>query len=205
MSYEQTLIDLMRHGEPVGGRLFRGSIDDPLTEQGWQQMRGSVGDYGAWQKIYSSPLQRCRAFAEQLSESRKRPLEVIDNIKEISFGEWEGLSPDQVMQRFPGLLEAYWQDPTAVAPPGGEHLQAFRERTLECWNGFLNAHRGGHVLVVTHGGSIRTILNHILQMPLTALWRIEVPYANVSRIRITHYGDGSMTQNLVSHTPAIMD
>ena len=50
-----TVIDLLRHGEPLGGRRYRGQRDDPLSEQGWRQMRASVGGYREWQAVVSSP------------------------------------------------------------------------------------------------------------------------------------------------------
>ena len=59
--HEETLIDLLRHGEPEGGRAYRGhSIDDPLSETGWQQMWAAVGYHKPWEQIVSSPLQRCQ-------------------------------------------------------------------------------------------------------------------------------------------------
>ncbi|MEW6253578.1 MAG: histidine phosphatase family protein, partial [Planctomycetota bacterium] len=62
-----TLIDLMRHGEPVGGRRYRGQVDDPLSEKGWAQMRAAVGEAAPWHHVVSSPLLRCREFAETLA------------------------------------------------------------------------------------------------------------------------------------------
>ena len=63
------VIDLIRHGTPVGGSKYRGhAIDDPLTEQGWQQMYAAIGNYNYWDRIISSPMHRCLDFAEQLSE-----------------------------------------------------------------------------------------------------------------------------------------
>jgi len=67
----QTQIDLLRHGEPVGGRRYRGQTDDPLSEKGWQQMRAAVLDVQGWDVIYSSPLRRCAEFAQELSRRRR--------------------------------------------------------------------------------------------------------------------------------------
>ena len=62
---KETLIDFIRHGEPEGGRRYRGNaVDDALSEKGWQQMWGAVGDRPPWQQIISSPMRRCSAFAE---------------------------------------------------------------------------------------------------------------------------------------------
>ena len=58
-----TLIDIIRHGEPVGGKRYRGQIDDPLSEKGWQQMRDAVAGHNPWDVIISSPLARCNRGA----------------------------------------------------------------------------------------------------------------------------------------------
>lgn len=59
----KTTIDLIRHGEPVGGHRYRGhAIDDPLTERGWSQMWDGVGSCNTWDHIITSPLQHCRGI-----------------------------------------------------------------------------------------------------------------------------------------------
>ena len=63
-----TTIDLIRHGEPVGGRKYRGQIDDPLSDKGWAQMREAVGDHRPWDVIISSSLSRCLDFARELGQ-----------------------------------------------------------------------------------------------------------------------------------------
>ena len=73
----ETIIDLMRHGEPVGGRKYRGQMDDPLSEKGWAQMRAKLTDRAPWQRVISSPLSRCRAFAEALSTEYRLPLHAM--------------------------------------------------------------------------------------------------------------------------------
>ena len=85
------IIDLIRHGSPIGGKMYRGhSIDHPLSEQGWQQMRDSIGDYDQWDQIISSPMIRCSDFAQEVSHNHNIPLQIIDNLKEVGFGAWEG-------------------------------------------------------------------------------------------------------------------
>jgi alpha-ribazole phosphatase/probable phosphoglycerate mutase len=93
-----TTLDLMRHGEPVGGRRYRGQIDDPLSEKGWAQMHAAVGDAAPWTRIVSSPLLRCRAFAETLSDRHGLPLALDDRLKEVGFGDWEGKSAAEIEQ-----------------------------------------------------------------------------------------------------------
>lgn len=202
-TYKETTIDLMRHGEPIGGRLLRGSQDDPLTEEGWGQMHASVGDHRPWDAIISSPLKRCAEFASQLADNRNMPYTEVAKFQEIGFGQWEGMSPEQIIEAYPGELEAYWRDPTQFSPPQGETLDAFIQRVSDGWQQLLSDYQGQHVLLVCHGGVIRAVINQILQMPLHALWRVEVPYANVSRIRVTDFDDYPATSNLVFHQPKL--
>ena len=72
----RTVIDLLRHGEPVGGRRYRGQQDDPLSDTGWAQMRTSCAEQ-SWDAVVSSPLQRCARFAEELVAGAETPL-VVD-------------------------------------------------------------------------------------------------------------------------------
>jgi len=212
--YKECVIELMRHGEPEGGRMFRGSMDDPLSETGWQQMRDawarlnptesatmSRGKESAlsWKKIVSSPLIRCSAFAEEAARVSGLPLEIEPAFSEMSFGEWEGMAPDDVVREFPGKLEAFWRDSVTHGAPGGESMMHFQKRIVAAWRLLKSKNLDDSLLLVCHGGTIRMILAHVLDMPLTSLWRIAVPFANLSRIKIVRYADGSETQMLVSH------
>jgi len=106
-----TVIDLIRHGEPEGGQMFRGSKDDPLSNLGWQQMKAAIADDDHWDAIVSSPMQRCRRFAQQLAEEHKIPLHIEEDLREIGFGEWEGLTAEQIQKRYGDHLNHFWQDP----------------------------------------------------------------------------------------------
>jgi len=60
-------LDLLRHGQPEGGNVFRGRTDHPLTEEGWQQMYQSC-ENRQWDVIITSPLSRCQEFAHKLAD-----------------------------------------------------------------------------------------------------------------------------------------
>ena len=65
----EIIIDLIRHGEPIGGKKYRGQTDDALSEVGWQQMAEMQMLFGeqSWQKVVSSDLKRCFNFASQVA------------------------------------------------------------------------------------------------------------------------------------------
>lgn len=179
-----TTIDLIRHGEPVGGRKYRGQTDDPLSEKGWAQMWKAVGDYAQWQRIITSPLSRCQAFAEALAEKRGIPVSVEARFKEVTFGAWEGQTSAQLTARHPDLLFDFRCDPIAHRPAGAELLADFHARVTAGWQAMLDVHSGEHLLVVCHAGVIRMLLSGVLGMPAHNAYRIQVGSAAVSRIEV---------------------
>lgn len=182
-----TTIDLLRHGEPEGGEMFRGHTDLPLTELGWQQMHDAlIGDIVPWQRIVSSPLQRCCDFAHKIAGAHSLPHYVDDQLREISFGDWDGKSFEQVRRQDKTALKQYWQDVVTNTPPNGEALLAFNARVINCWQQLLDRHVGEHLLLVTHGGVIRILLAAVLDMPLKSITRLNVPYACLSRVQVYH-------------------
>lgn len=181
--HSTTVVDLIRHGEPLGGRRYRGRLDDPLSDTGWAQMRGAVGDRCPWQAIVSSPLSRCQAFAEELSARHILPLEVDERLMEIGFGCWEGRTAADVEREQPGALMRFYADPIAHPPAGGEALVDFHRRVGAAWEELLQRYAGQHVLVVGHAGVIRVCLALTLGFPLSGLFRIKVDNAGVTRIQ----------------------
>lgn len=188
MSTQETLIDLIRHGEPEGGRRFRGETDDPLSEIGWQQMQAAVEGGEGWQAIATSPLRRCAEFADSLGERLGIPVERVPGLKEMAFGAWEARTAPDILAEGPGDLAGFWEDPESARIPEGESLPAFRERVVAYWQELVARHDGHHLLVVAHGGVVRVLLTHVLGMPLAHLFRLEVAYADRSRIRVDAHG-----------------
>ncbi len=178
----ECLIDFIRHGEPQGGRRFRGhNIDDPLSEKGWGQLWAAVGDQAPWQQIISSPLLRCRAFAEQLSQRHQIPLKIEQDFREVGFGCWEGLSPDEVAERFADAYHAFYLDPLHQRPAGAEGLEAFSTRVAAALQRTLQHADGEHLLVVAHAGVIRAVLGQVLQAPAQTWYRCRIDTAGISR------------------------
>ena len=189
MSFPSYYIDLLRHGQPEGGDRFRGMQDDPLNDNGWQQMRASVAGMAPWEVVVTSPLRRCAEFAAELAERHGLPLETEPRLAEMAFGEWEGKSYDELKASNPAAVQAFFANPVHNIPPGGEPLQDFCERVNAAWDALVERHQGRHLLVVCHGAVMRVIYRRILNTPLDALFRIEVPYACLTRIRRHPEGD----------------
>jgi len=191
-----TLVDLLRHGEPVGGKKYRGQLDDPLSELGWQEMREAVGSDCPWDVIVTSPLARCAAFARELSSSHGRPLVLEPRLKEIGFGAWEGRTAAELLSEDPERLTRFWSDPVRHRPPGAEPLPAFRDRVVLAWDEIISRHSGKRVLVVCHAGVIRMLVRHVLDMPLERLFRLHVPSASLSRVIVERNGTGVLPRLL---------
>ena len=189
----ETVVDLIRLGEPAGGRMIRGNgCDHPLSETGWAQMRAAVtpaaGAASPWQQVVSSPMARCRAFAVELSSRLGLPLAIEPELREIGMGAWEGLRLAEVAAREPNAFQAFRADPVAHRPPGGEQLVDFRERIARAYERQLAHWPGRHLLIVCHAGVSRAVLGHVLGADAAAWYRIAIDYAGVSRIRHGRYG-----------------
>ncbi len=184
-----TLIDIIRHGEPEGGQRFRGNgCDDPLSAKGWEQMRHAVGEAAPWQRIISSPLRRCAAFARELAERHQLPLSIDERFKEVGFGVWEGQSPQQLIARDRQAYEAFYDDPVHQRPTGAEPLEAFSARIRAALVDTAATYGGQHLLLVAHAGVIRATVGDILAAPPERWYRISVDNAHFCRIRYDRRG-----------------
>lgn len=193
-----TTIDLLRHGEVDGDAVYRGSTDDPLTDIGWQQMVAALTDKNNWDMVISSPLQRCREFAELVAEEDDINLEIDKSFQEIDFGQWEGLSPDKILKEDADKLKSWWQSPTRVTPPDGEDFHDFQARILKSLKQIIESNKGGNILLITHAGVIRVILMYALGMQEDNLFRLNVDNASFSQILIYHDKQGD-SWSLISH------
>ncbi len=182
----ETQIDIIRHGEPEGGRRYRGhSVDDPLSKTGWKQMWDAVPEKPPWEHIITSPLSRCQKFAEALADSMGINYSVVDNLKEIGFGSWEGRSPDDIKAHEGDALERFLKDPVNNRPEGAEPLDEFAERVWAEYETIAAEYRGQHVLVIAHAGVIRAITSKILGMALDDVYsRLKIEYAAIASTRI---------------------
>ncbi|MCB1802436.1 MAG: histidine phosphatase family protein [Gammaproteobacteria bacterium] len=190
----RTLIDYLRHGQPEGGQCYRGSgVDDALSERGWQQMQAAAAAVDGWQRVISSPLQRCRAFAESLADERGLPLSVVDDLREVGFGSWEGVTREQLKRERAAEYRAFYDDPVNNRPAGAEPLEALAARVGKVFDGLARQYAGEHVLVVAHAGVIRATLGHVTRMPPVNWYRVQVDNAALSRFRV----DGARAQLIV--------
>lgn len=180
-----TRIDLIRHGEPEGGEVFRGRINPRLTDQGrWQFEQRVARAQGQWQRIISSPLDRCRESAEALADQLKLPLTVDERWIEIDFGEWENRPVSEVLRHHADDARRLWDDPLNFCAPGGEPVPVLQQRVLDGWQSLLAQYEGERLLVVSHGGVMRVLAQHLIQLAPAGMNRLAIPYAGLLRFRV---------------------
>jgi probable phosphoglycerate mutase len=186
---QDTIVDLIRHGEPVGGRIIRGSgCDHPLSPVGWSQMRAAVAGVVRWDQIISSPLARCRGFALYLASTRGLPMAVEPELREVGMGAWEGRRPVEIARDEPDGFRAFLRDPQRNRPPGGESLESLRRRIGSAYDRQVAGHPGRRLLIVCHAGVIRAVIGHLLNADAAFWYRIRVDYAGVTRVRHRPFG-----------------
>jgi broad specificity phosphatase PhoE len=145
----------------------------------------AVAGLNRWDRIISSPLQRCADFAREFAHDHDIPLSLEPKFAEIDFGEWEGRSAAELMQTSPAALTGYWRDPRKHTPPGGESLVQFRHRVVEAWEALYQSYDAQRLLLVTHGGVIRMLLCHLQGWPLEGILKIEVKHAALFGFLVT--------------------
>ncbi|MGE7137335.1 histidine phosphatase family protein [Luteibacter sp. NPDC031894] len=170
-------IHLLRHGD-TGQRSYRGQRDDPLSTLGWQQLRDAVEGM-TWDRVVSSSLSRCAAFANEFSERRGLPLRIDARLIEYHFGAWQGVPIETIAERDGEALARFWRDPVAYPPPDGETFEAFRGRLSQALDDVAIEASTARVLVVTHGGAIRLLRCLVEGRDFGDMAGIDVPHASL--------------------------
>lgn len=181
---------LLRHGAlpPNPRRCFVGQRDLPLTPLGQRQIAFWAEELALvpLRRILCSTLQRCRDTARIIgSRHPHTPVTPSDAFREISLGRWEGLTPAEVEERFPGAYAERGRRLADYCPQGGESFRMLARRVLPALRDILPQNNEDNVLLVAHGGVIRVILAHALALPLDRLLDIPQPYAACTRLELS--------------------
>lgn len=177
---------LVRHGVTtftVENR-FSGSGDPPLIEAGRAQARLTgkrLAGRGGIDRVVSSPLSRARETAQLIAKALRLEVELDEDLREVDFGAWEGLTYPVVAERWPREL-ALWQADPSISPPDGESYESLRHRITAVQQRLVNRYRGDTICVVTHSRPIAMFAASVLDAPLAALYRLQVDNAGISEI-----------------------
>ena len=181
-------IYIVRHGETewnAEGRI-QGHTDVGLTERGREQARAIAGRLAgiSFDAAYCSDMSRTRSTAQIILGERANQLSESPDLREYNKGVFEGLTPDEYRERYPDLYEASLVNDPDFAPPGGETIRQCQARMT----GFVKLLRERHldqdVLVVGHGGSLRSALAALLELPLEANWKFVMGNCALSIVRV---------------------
>lgn len=184
-----TTIILLRHGvtQSTERKLFCGSggADPGLTATGVEQARRAatwLKRLGGVDAIVSSPLQRTRETAAVVAGELGLDVELEAGLAEAAFGEWDGFTFGEIMERWPAELDD-WLASTAVAPPGGEPFDEVSERVFAARDRILEAYAGKTVVAVSHVTPIKLLVRLALDAPMQVIYKLELSPASITTIQ----------------------
>ncbi len=191
----------MRHAE-VERRyqsIFGGRIDMALSPKGHEQAAALAAYVKGrpFAALYASPMQRVQQTLAPMLNGRLK-ITVLSELREVDFGDWTGLSWEEVQAKF-GISAFSWlQQLESNAIPNAESAESLRSRLEPCLNDILKQHPGAQVAVLCHGGVIRMLLALLLKRPFSAMAPFEIEYASLTKIRCT---PGRVRLELVNFAP----
>ncbi|WP_031075417.1 bifunctional RNase H/acid phosphatase [Streptomyces sp. NRRL WC-3742] len=200
-----TTFVLLRHGETplTPEKRFSGSggSDPELSDKGrWQAERAAeaLAARGSVQAVVASPMLRTRQTAEIVAARLGLDVRYEDGLREVDFGDWEGLTFAEVQQRHPDDLTA-WLGSTKARPTGStESFASLTHRAGVARDKILARYAGKTVLVVSHVSPIKTLVRLALGAPPDSLFRMELSAASICAVQ--YYADGNASLRLLNDT-----
>lgn len=191
-------IVLVRHGEPAETARGRccGRLDVGLSANGRRQVEQACEFLRRFEfaAVYVSSRVRARESAAIIAAASSLFYETNDDFAEIDFGDFEGLTYEEVERRFPASYREWMEAPTRVEFPNGESYARMKKRVLRATADLLERHSGECVAVVAHGGVNRIILAHFLRLADADVFRLEQSYAGTSVIDF--YGEFPLVKTM---------
>jgi phosphoserine phosphatase len=185
-----TIILLVRHGhvEGIKPERFRGRADLVLTETGQRQaelLARRIASRWAPSSIFTSPLQRCIATGAAVAKACGVPSEPLAGLYDLDYGAWQSLTYHDARASDPGLFAAWFTTPHLVGFPDGESLQDVAARTANVLRFVLSRNEADTLVLVGHDSVNRVLLTQILDMPLSAYWRLVQNPCSINEIEVT--------------------
>ena len=183
----------LRHGETLSSQTgtYCGVLDIDMTEQGYLMAEDFASAYRQlpWQAIYASPLKRTQLTAKPLADLLGLKVFLRDGLREISYGQWEGKSPEQVNSQYHDDYVSWLADPGWNHPTDGERGIDIARRSSEVIEEIRKTHQEGNILIVSHKATIRIMLCSFLGIDLGRFRdRIGIPAASLSIVEIGKRG-----------------
>jgi len=177
---------LVRHGETIWNRQrkYQGQSDVPLTNEGRLQAK-TLSERLKNEKIdviYASDLDRTMETAKILARYHGRKVMPATLMRELSFGIWEGMTYDEIIQKWPQEYKMWQADPYNKKPPDGETLSELCERVSKFLMETAKKYPDSRILVVTHAGPIRAILSVLLNLKQDFFWKFKISNTSLTII-----------------------
>jgi alpha-ribazole phosphatase len=193
----RTRLYLARHGQVDGYERYPiyGHTDVELTEVGLIQMETLARKlpHSRISAVFSSDLRRSLLGARIIGRHHNVPVRPLSELREMNFGEWEGLTLGEVWERFPNELLKRQKDLAGYhIPGGGESLASFSRRILPCMKGIFRDREGEDIIVVAHGMVNRVILSDALGMDLSNVFALHQRYGCLNII--DYFPDASLVR-----------
>ena len=178
---------LFRHGETANSKevCFNGHYDVGLSERGQKQFLNwaDILKKENLKAIYSSDLQRTRNSAQCIANKHGLEPITFPELRELSFGTWEGMSFTEVEATYPGEIEERMHCVATFKADGGETYPELQERVIPKYEEIVARHSNDQIVMVCHGGVNRVILGHLLGIPIARIFRIHQDYAALNIIQ----------------------
>lgn len=174
---------LLRHGETEGNvkGTFAGHTDTPLTNLGRRQAKEAHHKINHFDidVVISSPLSRAVDTAKL---SYRLPDDLRDGLKEMSFGEFEDMTYEEITNQYPNDVTEWKEKGLYYTFPKGESVRSFYDRVVECYKEILETYEGKNLLIVAHSGVIRSILSHEISEQFEHYWKYKIDNCGLSVI-----------------------
>jgi alpha-ribazole phosphatase len=183
-----TTLFLARHGETDWNRdgRWQGQTDTPLNERGREQAR-TLAEQLASEPIaavYASDLARAVETARIVADARGVPVRTDRRLRELHFGDWEGLTTPEIQERYPGEIDGWRADDGSNAFAGGESYVDMGRRVVAALSDIASDHPSESVLVILHGGPIRGLLAYANGVTYGEQRRLRAHLANCDIVRV---------------------
>jgi len=194
---------LIRHGDTElnSAERYWGNTDVKLSDTGFRQAE-RLRDRLATERIdaiYSSNLRRASATAEIIASSHRLDVITCAELREMNFGELEGLTFNEISQLYPEVTELWLQRSPRLKFPGGESVDEFNSRVSQ-FVGRLKKHAPQEtILIVAHSGSLRSLMCHLLGIGSERRWQFRLDLASLSILETYPPGAILSLLNDVSH------
>lgn len=192
---------LVRHGQTewnVTGR-YQGQSDVPLSPEGRRQAERLAARFPvpALDAMYASDLSRARETAQCVAETLRGSVRLERAFRELSFGDWEGLTYDEIAAQWPEEAQKLFRAPDELIIPHGETFQQLQTRAMDAIRALYEKHTNQTIGVFAHGAINKTILAGLMHIPLHYLWSLR---QDNTAVNILQLDDAFVTVESINNT-----